>query len=130
MVLFEVLRFIYTGKVSSDDSLKKQARDILAVANKYQIDLLKRLCEDHLVSTLNASNCFDLIVLGDLNEAADLKKTALDFVSKNSATLVKTDAYKDFLKERPDLLFEVTQSMVLSKEIKVGILIKQGTSYC
>ena len=82
-----------------------------------------------MVSTLNASNCFDLIVLGDLNEAANLKKTALDFVSKNSATLVKTDAYKDFLKERPDLLFEVTQSMVLSKEIKVGILIKQGTSY-
>ena len=82
-----------------------------------------------MVSTLNASNCFDLIVLGDLNEAANLKKTALDFVSKNSATLVKTDAYKDFLKERPDLLFEVTQSMVLSKEIKVGILIKQGSSY-
>ena len=27
VVLYEVLRFIYTGKVSSDDSLKKQARE-------------------------------------------------------------------------------------------------------
>ena len=106
-VLYEVPRFIYTGKVSSDDSLKKQARDILAVANKYQIGLLKKLCEAQLVSTLDASNCVELIVLGDLHQAANLKKTAWTSFQR-IPPLVKTDAYKQFLRYIPNLVFEVT----------------------
>ena len=121
-VFSEVLKFIYTGKVS-DDSLKNKARDILAVADKYQIDLLKKLCEAQLISTLNATNCFDLIVVGDLHKAENLKTTALDFVSKNSAFLIKSDVYKDFLNEHPDFVLEVTQAMVLTKEVRFGILI-------
>jgi len=116
-VFSEVLRFIYTGKVSSDDSLKEQARDILVAANKYQLDLLKKLCEAQLISTLNASNCFDLLVLGDLHEAAKLKMAALDFVSMNSASLIETDVYKDFLyQQHLDLVFEVTKAMIPKRE--------------
>ena len=90
-VFSEVLRFVYTGKVSSDDSLKNLARDILVAANKYQLDLLKKLCEAQLYSTLNDSNCFDLLVLGDLYQAVNLKMAALEFVSMNSASLIETD---------------------------------------
>jgi len=116
-VFSEVLKFIYTGSVSSEDSLKEQAKDILAAANKYQLDLLKELCEAQLVSTLNASNCLDLLVLGDLHEAAKLKMAALDFVSINSASLIETDGYKDFFQTQySDLVFEVTNAMVPKKE--------------
>merc|ERR1719234_2160952 len=118
-VFSELLKFIYTGSVSSEDSLKEQARDILAAANKYQLDLLKKLCEAQLVSTLNASNCLDLLVLGALHEAAKLKMAALDFVSINSASLIETDGYKDFFQTQysdPDLVFEVTKAMVPKKE--------------
>jgi len=110
-VFSELLKFIYTGSISSEDSLKKQAKDILAAANKYQLDLLKKLCEAQLVSTLNASNCFDLLVLGDLHEAEKLKMVALDFVSLNFPSLVKQDVYKDFLRQYPDpdLVLEVTK---------------------
>ena len=116
-VFSELLKFIYTGSVSSEDSLKEQAKDILAAANKYQLDLLKELCEAQLVSTLNASNCLDLLVLGDLHEAAKLKMAALDFVSINSASLIETDGYKDFFQTQySDLVFEVTNAMVPKKE--------------
>ena len=116
-VFSEVLKFIYTGYVSSEDSVKELARDILAAANKYQLDLLKKLCEAQLVSTLNASNCFDLLILGDLHEAANLKLAALDFVSINSAFLIETEVYKDlFRSQHSDLVFEVTKSMVSKKE--------------
>ena len=117
-IFSEVLRFIYSGKISSDDSLKNLARDILIAANKYQLDLLKKLCEAQLQSTLNARNCFDLLVLGDLHQAANLKMAALHFVSMNSASLIETDVYKDFFhNQRSDLVFEVTKSMFLDKEI-------------
>jgi len=114
-VFSEVLKFIYTGKVSSDGSLKDKARDILAVANKYQLELLKKLCEGELVSTLDASNCVELLVLGDLHQATNLKMMALDSVSMNLASLIETDVYKHFRKQHPDLEFEVTKSIVLKK---------------
>ena len=114
-VFSEVLKFIYTGKVSSDGSLKDKARDIIAVANKYQLDLLKKLCEAQLVSTLDASNCVELLVLGDLHQATNLKMMALDSVAMNLASLIETDVYKHFRKQHPDLEFEVTKSIVLKK---------------
>jgi len=116
-VFSEVLKFIYTGSISSEDSLKKQAKDILAAANKYQIDLLKKLCEAQLVSALNASNCFDLLVLGDLHEAEKLKMVAMDFISINSASLIETDVYEDFFRtQHSDLVLEVTKAMVSKKD--------------
>ena len=108
-VFLEVIKFIYTGNISSEDSTKEHARDILAAANKYELDLLKKCCEAQLVSTLNTSNCLDLLVLGELHEAAKLKMVALDFVSMNFPSLVQQDVYKDFLRQYPDLVFEVNK---------------------
>ena len=114
-VFREMLRFIYTGKVSSDDSLKELARDLLFAANKYQLDLLKKLCEAQLCSTLDGSNCLELLVVGDLHEATNLKTMALESVLMNLASLSNTDVYKDFVKKCPELAVEVTLSM-FSKE--------------
>ena len=115
-VFLEVLKFIYTGNVSSENSLKEHAREILAAANKYELDLLKKLCEAQLVSALDASNCLDLLVLGDLHEAEKLKMVALDFVSMNFPSLVQQDIYKDFIRQYPDLVFEVTKSVASKME--------------
>ena len=114
-VFSEVIKFIYTGNISSEDSTKEHARDILAAANKYELDLLKKLCEAQLVSTLDASNCVELLVHGDLHQATNLKMMALDSVAMNLASLIETDVYKHFRKQHPDLEFEVTKSIVLKK---------------
>ena len=84
-VFSEMLRFIYTGRVTSDDSLKELAKDLLVAANKYQLDLLKRLCEDELGSTLEESNCLELFVFGDIHQASKLKMAALESVLMNLA---------------------------------------------
>ena len=115
-VFSEMLRFMYTGKVSSDDSLKKLARDLLAAANMYQLDLLKKLCEAQLCSTLDGSNCLELLVFGDIHEASNLKTAALESVLMNLASLSDTDVYKDFIEKYPGLAFEVTKSMFSKKE--------------
>jgi len=115
-VFSEMLRFIYTGKVSSDESFKSQARKILIAADKYQLELLKKLCEAHLVSTLDSSNCVELLLLGDLHQAANLKMAALDSISMNLASLIKTDVYKDLHKQHPELAYEVNHSIFSKKE--------------
>ena len=115
-VFSEVLRFIYTGKVSSDESFKNQVREILIAADMYQLDLLKKLCEAQLVSTLDATNCLELLVFGDLHQAAILKMAALDSVLMNMASLIETDVYKDLHKQHPELAFKVNQSMFKVKK--------------
>ena len=109
-----MLKFIYTGKVSSDDSLEgtdRLARALLVAANKYQLDLLKKRCEVHLCSILDGSNCVELLVLGDIHEATNLKTAALQSVSMNLVCLSDTDVYRDFVKNCPELAVEVTKSM-------------------
>jgi len=123
-VFREMLRFIYTGKVSSDDSLKKLSRDLLVASNKYQLELLKKLCEAQLCSTLDDSNCLELLVLGDIHEASNLKTAALESVLMNLASLSNTDVYMAFIKNYPELAFEVTKSMFSRTEgssVKVSI---------
>ena len=115
-VFSEMLRFIYTGRFSSDDSLKELARDLLVAANKYQLDLLKRLCEDELGSTLEESNCLELFVFGDIHQATTLKMAALESVLMNLPSLSNTDVYKDFNRQYPDLAFEVTRAMFSKKK--------------
>ena len=51
-VVAEMLSFIYTGEVSSHDALSDNdiASDLLKAADKYQLDLLKNICEERLCS--------------------------------------------------------------------------------
>ena len=77
----------------------------------YQLDLLKRLCEDELGSTVDASNCLDLLVFGDIHQATNLKMAALELVLLNFPSLSDTDVYKEFIKQYPELAFEVTRAM-------------------
>ena len=82
----------------------------------YQLDLLKKLCEAQLVSTLHATNCLELLVFGDLHQAANLKMAALDSVSMNLTSLIETGVYKDLHKQHPELAFKVNQSMFKVKK--------------
>lgn len=81
-VLTEMLQFIYTGKVPSMD---KYAVELLAVADKYQLEPLKVICEEALCSKLAPEN-FDLVqnflLLADLYNASKLKTKVLDFIRK------------------------------------------------
>ena len=61
-------------------AIDKYGRELLAVAEKYQLLKLKTCCEEYLSGTLYVENCIDLIFLGDLNQAKTLKETALEYV--------------------------------------------------
>ena len=47
-VVRELLHFIYTGSVN-ENVLKEKARELLAAADMYQLDVLKNICEDHTI---------------------------------------------------------------------------------
>ena len=110
-VVIEMLNFIYTGNVSSQDILKELAAELLAAADKYQLDLLKNICEEGLCSTLKVANCVEYLVLGDMYQTFKLKRMALRLVVENLDTITETDVIKDLFKQKPELALEVMKAV-------------------
>ena len=108
-VVSEMLHYIYKGTVSSEGVFMEieMAKELLVAADKYQLDLLKQLCEVQLQSSLNASNCIELLIFGDTHQAKTLKEGALQSIVMNE--IIGTETYKDFHKQHPELSLEVTR---------------------
>ena len=103
-----MLKFMYTGDISLDD-MEDLTTDLLRVADKYQLDGLKEMCEEKICSNLSIENSIESLVLGDSHNASKLKKMALDLIAMNMKKIVDTDLYKDLLAQRPALTLEITK---------------------
>ena len=92
--------------------MKEKAGELLAAAEKYQLNCLKEVCEDYLCSTLEVDNSIASLVLGDMHQAFKLRRIALRMVARNLTTIVPTEEYKDLVKNHPVLVAEIPAAMV------------------
>ena len=74
------MEYIYCDEVSLNEQL---ATELLQIADKYGVPLLKELCEETLGECLTADNVVDLSILADTIDARDLIKSVVKFVKKN-----------------------------------------------
>jgi len=107
-VVAEMLQFIYTGNTPN---LNRLAGDLLAAAEQYQLELLKSICEEKLCNSLEISNSVSHLVLGDMYQAYNLKRMALQFVVRNMSSVVRSKDWKDCLMDHPLLMAEVMEAM-------------------
>ena len=91
--------------------MKELAEELLAVADRYQIENLQTLCEEFLCSMLKVDNCIELLVKGDLHYAKNLKRSSLKFISRNRDSFSKSRDWKDTLKNYPELMVEVIEQL-------------------
>merc|ERR1719154_526265 len=110
-VVEEMLNFIYTGNISSPDAISEIMAELFEAADKYQLDLLKDVCEESLYSNLKVTNCLEYLVLGDMHDTPKLKKLALRLVVEKADSIIETDVFKDLLKQKPELAFEVMKAL-------------------
>ena len=103
-VVSEMLAFIYTGNISSHDTTKE-------IADKYQLDHLKNLCEDRLCSTMEKANCVEYLVLGDMYQTLKMKRMALRLVVENVDSITESDVIKNLFKQKPELALEVMKAV-------------------
>jgi len=113
-VVRELLHFIYTGSVN-ENVLKEKARELLAAADMYQLDVLKNICEDHLCSNIQINNAVENLVFGDLNQASKLRSRALRVIAGNLVEVVKTEEYQNLVKHHPSLAAEIPMALVDDK---------------
>ena len=86
-IVKEMLVYMYSDRVSR---IGEVAGDLLYVADKYQLENLKKICEEHLSSNLRVDNAARIIQLAYLHSAPQLKSLRLQFISDHGSEVRAT----------------------------------------
>ncbi|XP_038122835.1 speckle-type POZ protein B-like [Culex quinquefasciatus] len=108
-VFKEMLRFVYVGKV---ERLREMPHELLAAADKYALDQLRKICETHLLGHINKETVLKTLALADAYHAEELKKQSIQFVCTNIKSMQGTD-WKDYNCAHPDLVAAILGAMTI-----------------
>jgi speckle-type POZ protein len=100
-VVKEMLRFMYTGQ---SPDLERMADDLLAAADKYQLERLKAQCEKSLCTSLTTENACDTLILADLHSAEQLKVHAIQYINNHANDVMDSEGWKALVDSHPPLL--------------------------
>ncbi|KAL7303410.1 hypothetical protein TKK_0004594 [Trichogramma kaykai] len=98
----EMLRYIYTGSVETQEC--SLAAEVLAAAEKYQLEKLKNECEHILVSQLSTNNVIEGLQVADVYNAKHLEIEAVDFVKRKMNEKLPLNEVKDMLLSKARLV--------------------------
>ena len=79
-VLKAMIKYMY--KIEVDKQFKK-FKELLIVADKYQIDGLKLFCSGKFINKLNIDNVFDTAIFAETNNATHLLDESVKFIVNN-----------------------------------------------
>ncbi len=92
-VLSDLLAYLYTGNCPNLSTL---AKELMNVANKYQLPRLMAMCEKELESRVVAKSVIELLVLADFHQASHLKAACLKFITINStSSIFRSEGWKN-----------------------------------
>uniref|UniRef100_A0A0N5B6Q5 BTB domain-containing protein n=1 Tax=Strongyloides papillosus TaxID=174720 RepID=A0A0N5B6Q5_STREA len=100
-VVKEMLRFIYTDKVSD---ITNMASEVLVIADKYRLDRLKAISERSLCRSLAVENVLERFALSEKFSTESLKNCCLELILENAGWITKTKEWKEFVIAHPLLV--------------------------
>ena len=83
-VYLALLEYLYTDRVEGLDPKSVQlefALDLLAVADQYLPDPLKRMCEKAIHKSIDVDNVAYMLATADARQAHELRKKCFDFIT-------------------------------------------------
>ena len=109
-VVAQMLNFIYTGSTNLKiENTPELLFELLSAADQYQLELLKKVSEKKLTSTLTNDNCVKMLVLAEIYHADNLEKVAMEWVIQNMHGLIikNSEDWSNMIKNHPDLAIKV-----------------------
>ncbi|XP_044010299.1 speckle-type POZ protein-like [Aphidius gifuensis] len=109
-VFEEFLHYIYTG-----ESLKvgKMPMELLAVAEKYQVNCLKNICEVIICETINVDNVASIVVCSDRYNLKKLHEKCLEFMKKNLQAVISNKTFQVYKKKYPEIFVGVLEHLLI-----------------
>jgi speckle-type POZ protein len=112
-VFQELLRFIYTGRVSTA-TMEAMAVGLFVAADKYLLSGLKNECENYLLHDMSPDNCIELLLNSNLMNSAELlKKEAAKSFRCFPLQVMATSLWEKVKQENPVVLVDI-QKIVFS----------------
>jgi speckle-type POZ protein len=106
-VFDQLLRFIYTGRVSTA-TMETMAAGLFIAADKYLLNGLKNECENYLLHDMSPDNCIELLLNSNLmNSAEKLKKEAAKSFRRFPLQVMATSQWQTLEKENPAALVNI-----------------------
>jgi speckle-type POZ protein len=110
-VFQELLRFIYTGRLSSA-TMESMVANLFIAADKYLLDELKNECENYLLRHMSPDYCLVLLLHGDLQNPTHPLNVAAKFFRLSPNQVMATDGWKKLEEENLVLLREIEQFVI------------------
>ena len=109
----DLLSYLYTDNV---DNLPSKARDLLPVAEKYDLVSLKDLCGEALTQQIDLHTVVDLALLSDMYNVENLRTSTVRYIVENKGTLLNNPTWKASFKDSPSILIDIIEALVLSDQ--------------
>ena len=106
-----LLRFIYGGEVPGKHLIKREARSIIRVADRFGCTGLKLAAEAELSAVgITTENAAELVLFADATNCAMLKEAAMDYFVTNAQDVMASEGFSQ-VKESPAVMAELMAAM-------------------
>jgi hypothetical protein len=107
-IMHEMLHYMYSGQ---SPNLQSMALDLLAVADRFQLNGLKEMADQVLRTGLAADSVCQNLVYADMHNATDLRNDAIRFIAQNSSAVLATDGWKNLVQKHSQLVTDIVAAM-------------------
>lgn len=114
----KMLGFIYTDNIIEtgyNETAFEETQELLAAADKYQLERLKIICERKLCNFITVHNVCSVLVRADMHGSRYLKDKCLEFINLNCMQVTETQAWTIMAEQHPRLLMIAFKSLAKSK---------------
>ena len=112
--LKEMIHYMYTGNVDWN-KVKNLERELLVLADKYQVQGLVHNCSSKLASSLNKDNALEIGILGEMYNSDVLIQKCAKFISSNTNKCLVRD-WMEKIQKSPRLMANLIKNMKDSKD--------------
>ena len=103
-----MLDYIYSGIVPAN--IGDIAPELIYVAEKYELKLLTKACEDALVKELTTENAVKTLILVDrFVPQSEIRKEVLEYIWGNAGAVMASADWEEFVKTYPRLVTGLIQ---------------------
>ncbi|XP_008548709.1 uncharacterized protein LOC103572081 [Microplitis demolitor] len=117
--LADMLTFFYTGRTKGAENVNN-ALQMLEVANIYQVNKLKSVCEATLLRLMTVDNVLRIVDAADDFNAIRLREDALTFMANNKDKIVELPSFKTLFFKKVELMYDFMCSHE-SKRMKLTV---------
>lgn len=112
-LITEMLQFFYTNKTKATEEVDV-ALQMVPVADMYQINSLKDICEATLSKNINLDNVLPILCTADDHNLTKLRNKTVIFMRNNKQNVVKIPEFEKLFYDKPRIMYEFTYAMASS----------------